>query len=253
MATFAIGDIHGKYDCLQRLLQQIQFDIQCDRLWCTGDLINRGKQSLEVLRFCRQLDQHLIVTLGNHDVSLLASYHGYRKDKKLNKTTQKILAAKDIDHLIQWLQCRPFLHFDALLNCILVHAAIPAALPLATLLQHVQQLQQFFISSPHVGNFLQHHLMGNKPKQWHEAENDYQRYRFLINSLTRQRYVKHDGSLSFKEKQRPPVANRRAWYEQPHPILAKHRIIFGHWATLAYHPNIPTNALHIDTACALRR
>ncbi len=37
MSTYLIGDVHGCYDELQALLQQVSFDPSRDRLWLTGD------------------------------------------------------------------------------------------------------------------------------------------------------------------------------------------------------------------------
>jgi bis(5'-nucleosyl)-tetraphosphatase (symmetrical) len=76
MATYAIGDIQGCYTELQQLLEQVKFDRSSDVLWCTGDLVNRGPHSLEVLRFLQQLNERAIVVLGNHDLHLLAVAYG---------------------------------------------------------------------------------------------------------------------------------------------------------------------------------
>ena len=51
MATWAIGDIHGCFETLQRLLERVEFAPARDRLWLVGDLVNRGPRSLEVLRW----------------------------------------------------------------------------------------------------------------------------------------------------------------------------------------------------------
>ena len=66
MATYIVGDIQGCYDPLRRLLEKTAFDPAVDRLWCPGDLVNRGKQSLETLRLLESLGDRFCMTLGNH-------------------------------------------------------------------------------------------------------------------------------------------------------------------------------------------
>ena len=68
MAVYAVGDIQGCYSALCRVLDQVSFDAQRDQLWLVGDLINRGPQSLEVLRFVQSLGKSARLVLGNHEV-----------------------------------------------------------------------------------------------------------------------------------------------------------------------------------------
>ena len=124
MARFAIGDIQGCADELRALLGQIRFSADRDRLWFVGDLVNRGPQSLEALRYVRALGDNAIVVLGNHDLHLLAVALGSRDAAKASDTLDAVLAAPDRDQLIEWLLERPLAHFDAEHGDLMVHAGL---------------------------------------------------------------------------------------------------------------------------------
>ena len=125
MATYAIGDLQGCYDEFSRLLETIRFDPASDRLWLCGDLVNRGGQSLQVLRLVRSLGQRAITVLGNHDLSLLAIAERDEADQaKVNPELREVLFAADRSDLLDWLHARPLLHVDRTLNFMLIHAGL---------------------------------------------------------------------------------------------------------------------------------
>ena len=103
MATWAIGDIHGCWATLQKLLGRIGWDPTRDVLWCVGDLVNRGPSSLEVLRWARSNSGRLKVVLGNHDLHLLERAVG-AADEREGDTLDEVLAAPDLDRLLAWLR-----------------------------------------------------------------------------------------------------------------------------------------------------
>lgn len=103
MATYAVGDLQGCLEPLQCLLKQVAFDPARDTLWLVGDLVNRGPQSLETLRFLYSLRESLVCVLGNHDLHLLAAGHNIERLKK-NDTLREILEAPDRAELLEWLR-----------------------------------------------------------------------------------------------------------------------------------------------------
>ena len=121
MTIYAVGDIQGCYEPLQRLVAKLKFDETKDQLWFAGDLVNRGPDSLATLRFVKSLGDAAVNVLGNHDIHLLAIYYGLRPIGK-DPTLTQVLEAPDADELIRWLQQHPLMHTHS--NYALVHAGI---------------------------------------------------------------------------------------------------------------------------------
>jgi bis(5'-nucleosyl)-tetraphosphatase (symmetrical) len=106
MAVYAIGDVQGCFTPLLALLDRLHFDYTRDQLWLAGDLVNRGPQSLEVLRFVKALGDRVVTVLGNHDLHLLTVAYGRRRLKPKDTFTD-VLTAPDRDDLPTWLRHRP--------------------------------------------------------------------------------------------------------------------------------------------------
>src|SRR5512142_1859414 len=125
MATYAIGDVQGCYDEYCRLLEKLDYDQARDTLWLCGDLVNRGGQSLAVLRMVHAFGERAITVLGNHDLSLLAVAEREEADQgKVNAELREVLFAPDRDTLLDWLRARPLVHVDRKLDFMLVHAGL---------------------------------------------------------------------------------------------------------------------------------
>lgn len=62
---FFVGDIHGTFHILEEALQCINFDKEKDRLFCTGDLLDRGESEHLILDYLGQPWFYCI--MGNHD------------------------------------------------------------------------------------------------------------------------------------------------------------------------------------------
>ena len=126
MATYLIGDVQGCFACLQKLLRQIEFSPSTDSVYLLGDIVNRGPQSLETLRFCRDMQGSVQVLLGNHDLHLLACAHKVRPPGRRDTLTP-ILQAPDCKDLLQWLAAQPLarhLQSQQGQDLLLVHAGV---------------------------------------------------------------------------------------------------------------------------------
>lgn len=231
MAIYAIGDVQGCYDHLQKLLDIIQFDSNKDKLWFAGDLVNRGPQSLQTLRFVKSLGKSAITVLGNHDLTLLAMAEGYGRSK--NHTLDDILTAPDRDELLDWLRCRPLCHHNAKRGYTMVHAGIPKQWDIATALARGKEVEKV-LQSDKYHHFLAN-MFGNTPTLWHNDLTGWDRLRYITNAFTRMRYCTHNGALEFHSKGAPGTQEDgyMPWFELENRQAEKDKIIFGHWSTLA--------------------
>ncbi len=246
MATYAIGDIQGCFDQLQALLERLAFDPARDRLWFTGDLVNRGPKSLDTLRFVRDLGEGAATVLGNHDLHMLAVAAG-QSDYSRSDTFHDVLEAPDADELLNWLRHRPLLHHDAELGHTLVHAGLPPQWDLATAQGCAAELESVLRGPEHVA-FL-HDMYGNKPKRWAAELQGMERLRFSLNCFTRMRYCTREGKLDFKHKGAPgsQPAELLPWFEIPGRRSAGLKLVFGHWSTLGLRAG--DGLFGLDTGC----
>lgn len=249
MSTYAIGDIQGCYQDLQSLLQLIQFDPTQDTLWFTGDLVNRGPKSLEVLRFIKNLNERAIAVLGNHDIHLLAVAENNVQYLKPQDTLGSILSAPDREELLEWLRNRPLLHHDSTLGFTMIHAGLPPEWDLQQARECANEVEQA-LRGEQYKDYLKN-IYGNKPKKWSEELEGWERLRFITNCFTRLRYCSAKGKLALKKKDNPLLkANEdkhQAWFLWSHRASREHNIIFGHWSTLGYYADHGVYAL--DTGC----
>ncbi|MES9923154.1 MAG: symmetrical bis(5'-nucleosyl)-tetraphosphatase [Candidatus Thiodiazotropha endolucinida] len=246
MSIYAIGDIQGCYDELQRLLEKIRFDPSKDKLWFAGDLVNRGPKSLQVLRFVKSLGDQAITVLGNHDLHLLALSQGNRSHYKYG-SLKDILEAQDRQELIDWLRHRPMMAHHKKKGYSMVHAGLPPQWDLNTALKCARELENI-LRGPKFGKFCQA-MYGDQPDLWSENLEGMDRLRFITNCFTRLRYCSRDGRISLNEKGPPEAQNNGAipWFEAAGRRTKNDRIIFGHWSTLGYRQS--ANICCLDSGC----
>ena len=246
MATYAIGDVQGCFASLMALLETLRFDAGRDRLWFTGDLVNRGPQSLETLRFVRGLGDRAVTVLGNHDLHLLGVVYGSRKLKR-GDTITDVLEAPDRDDLISWLRRLPLLHCDADRGVSMVHAGLPPQWTLGAA-QACAGLVEAGLRGADLENVLRQ-MSDNGTGAWSESLSCTEQAGYILNCLTRMRYCDTQGRLELKEKG-PPGSQRRPylpWFAVPGRLHASEMLIFGHWASLG--PCNEPGVHALDTGC----
>ncbi|MGH8540288.1 MAG: symmetrical bis(5'-nucleosyl)-tetraphosphatase [Stenotrophobium sp.] len=247
MTAYAIGDIQGCHTALQDLLRKITFRPGRDRLLLTGDLVNRGPHSLEVLRLVKSLGASAITVLGNHDLHLLAVAHGGAQGSR--DTLQPVLDAPDCDELLTWLRNRPLAYHDAASGALLIHAGLPPQWDVEQALALADEACAE-IRGPQGEDFLAH-MYGNEPDHWQENLRGISRLRFIVNCYTRLRYCDAQGRINMKPKGAPGTqpAGLMPWFSVPGRKSAGTPILFGHWSTLGQ-IQWPQERVHgLDTGC----
>jgi len=245
MALYAIGDVQGCDRELGRLLEDLEFSEDRDHLWFVGDLVNRGPDSLAVLRRIRALGTAATVVLGNHDLHLLAVALGCARVRS-GDTLEAVLQAKDRDALIDWLLSRPVLHVDSDRRLALLHAGLPPQWDLATAQGCARELERALRSRPEL---LFGQMYGDQPDLWDEDLQGLDRLRFIVNCFTRLRYLDTQGRLALRAKGSPKkaAAGLVPWFAAGGARWRSARIVFGHWSTLGFHHD--ADVVGLDTGC----
>ena len=255
MPRIAIGDVQGCHDELRELLRAARFSADRDELWFVGDLVNRGPDSLGVLRFVRALGENARVVLGNHDLHLLAVARGAGGRRlRTDDTLDDVLAAPDRESLLDWLQSRPLaVHAPGGSGAradrredLMVHAGVPPQWSVADTLHIAAEVEDALRGDAPA---LFAAMYGDRPDRWDDGLVGHDRLRFAINALTRMRFVDDQGRLDLKLKGAPRSAPRGwlPWFDAPGRRTAAARVIVGHWSTLGIieRPDL----LALDTGC----
>jgi bis(5'-nucleosyl)-tetraphosphatase (symmetrical) len=246
MPRYAVGDVQGCFEPLQQLLRKLRFSADRDELIFAGDLVNRGPDSLAVLRQVRALGDNARTVLGNHDLHLLAHHFDPERPLRAGDTLDEVLRAPDREALMDWLLSRPLLIFDGTNEDLFVHAglipqwAVPQAQALAA------ETERALRATPR--EFLAR-MYGDQPDRWREGLAPEDRGRFTINVLTRLRYCSADGTVNLRLKDAPERTPPPwlPWFAHAGRASAGVRVVFGHWSTLGLIRE--RNLLALDTGC----
>ncbi len=244
MALYAIGDVQGCHAELCELLTLIGFSPVNDRLWLTGDLVNRGPDSLAVLREVKQLGEAAVTVLGNHDLHLLTVAAGHR-DSHRDDTLAPILEARDRDELLDWLARRPLAIAES--DVLMVHAGVLPQWSTTDVLALSSQVEEVLRSADRDA-FLRV-LYGDEPHAWRDDLAGYDRLRAIVNAFTRLRFCTADGRMEFREKRGARHAPRgfAPWFSHSNRRTASSLVLCGHWSTLEL--MLAPNVLMLDSGC----
>lgn len=249
MARYVIGDIQGCYQELVALVQKIEFNPSTDTIYLVGDLVNRGSQSLEVLKWVYKNQDSVVSVLGNHDIYLLGRYSGVLKaDAK--ETIQDILEYRESGKLIDYLRSLPLVFCDE--DYILVHAGIYPKMNFKSILQINGRIMDQ-LQSHNYAEFI-HKIFGNKPQTWSEELEPISQMKFVINACTRMRFLDRlDYGLDYKYK--GELANKPPelvpWFTVERDPTITRKVLFGHWAALGFFHD--ENFIATDTGCVWGR
>ncbi len=243
MATYAIGDIQGCYDALRRLLDAVGFDPAADRLWFAGDLVNRGPDSLSVLRFVKGLGSRGVAVLGNHDLHLICRAEAISFARPRD-SLDDVLGAPDRDALVDWLRRLPLIHREH--GYVLSHAgvlpqwSVPEAVGLA---REVESRMR----GPDFRDFLRRQTV-HSVAAWTTDLTGPARWNCILGVFTRLRCCTSDGrmALSFSGVPADAPAGYRPWFALRRGRMDE-TLLYGHWAALGLHRENGTVCL--DSGC----
>jgi bis(5'-nucleosyl)-tetraphosphatase (symmetrical) len=246
MALYAIGDVQGCYDSLQHLLEAIHFDSRQDRLWFTGDLVNRGPQSADVIRYVANLGDRAVTVLGNHELHLLAVAAGSMSASQQD-TFGDILLANDSEYLLSWISSLGLIHYEADIGFALVHAGLLPQWSIAEAMSLAAEVEAI-VHGPGRNQFFDR-MYGNMPDRWNDSLIGIDRWRLIVNAMTRVRFCYPDGRMDYRCNGPPGT--------QPDPLLPWFQIsgrrtrdiqvVFGHWSLLGRWQG--DGVIGVDTGC----
>ncbi|MGS2719712.1 symmetrical bis(5'-nucleosyl)-tetraphosphatase [Paraglaciecola aestuariivivens] len=234
MATYIVGDIQACFTGLQRLLKKVQFCPSQDRLIAVGDLIGRGPAPLQTLDYLHSLGSSFTTVLGNHDLHLMAIFANIRQAHPSDNLDQ-LLTSPRIEQHINWLRAQP-LALMANEHTLVTHAGLYPKWSVKQALSYSSEISQL-LQAKDWQHFVAN-MYGNQPNSWQERLTGVERARFIVNALTRMRFVDQNLHLNFSCKVAPDAApdSLTPWFNIHNAQLASSTtVVFGHWASLHGH------------------
>ncbi len=237
MANYAIGDIQGCYKEFKLALKKVNFNLEEDYLWLVGDLINRGPDSLKLLKHIYKINERTHIVLGNHDLHFLACFYGQRKLAKAD-TISKLMHSKKSLKYVKFLIEQPLIFKKEIVfknkskKVIMVHAGIPPNLSLENCFDLNKEFQIALKKNP---KKILKKVFDNPFSKFSKKMSRIDRIIFFANALTRIRACNHKGEIDFNFKGRINEIPKKldAWFNFKNSIISENsQLIFGHWAAI---------------------
>lgn len=130
--TIIIGDIHGMLDEFKELIKLVEYNPETDRCISVGDLVDRGPESAECIRYAKRIGAELVI--GNHDDKYLRYWRHEQKKTHVGRkhyrnpmnlppakmAVWETLTDDDITYIHEGKYCIPLWEYNALV----VHAGV---------------------------------------------------------------------------------------------------------------------------------
>jgi len=243
MGHWVIGDVHGCFETLERLLRRIGWHSAAgDDLVLIGDLASKGPAALEVLRWARAHAGKVEAVLGNHDLHLLARAFGIVGPRP-GDALDTVLAAPDREALIEWLWNRPLLLEES--GWIVVHAGIRPTWDASAARAAARRIEAVLRGTGGVA-LLRRLYRPPRPGRQLGGDDDEEPAADL-SVLTRLRFVDRSGRPCWGSDGPPEdaPAGCRPWFSGSH--RARPPVVFGHWAALGLYRG--NGVVGLDTGC----
>jgi bis(5'-nucleosyl)-tetraphosphatase (symmetrical) len=216
-------------------------------LWCPGDLVNRGGQSLETLRLLEGMGDNFRMTMGNHDLYLLKENWKFPEAGTSNREMDTILRAHDRPKLMNWLQQQPMARWSPEHEVLMVHAGVVPQWTLAQTLSCAAEVEKV-LRSEKSGKFFSR-MNNNLVRRWRDDRKGWKRRRLISNIFTRLRFCDANGKI-LSSASGPPgsqPAPYKPWFKHKNRRTRNVKIVFGHWAAMGLRLKKRTACL--DSGC----
>ena len=253
MANYAIGDIQGCYKEFKLALKKVNFNLEKDYLWLVGDLINRGPDSLKLLKHVYKIRKRTHIVLGNHALHFLACFYGQRKLAKAD-TISELMKSKESLKYAKFLMKQPLIFRKKIVfknkskKVIMDQAGIPPNLSLKNCIDLNKEFQIALKRNP---KRILKKVFNNSFSKFSKKMSEIDKIIFFVNALTRIRACNHKGEIDFNFKGRIKEMPEKfdAWFNFENSTFSENsQLVFGHWAAIRGKTK-KENIFGLDTGC----